>query len=374
MKTKPKVLIVQRIVPHYRIKFFEKLAACSRFDLTVAYGDAPRGGFLKSYTDAESFRNLYLGNVFLGSQGETVWQSGVASLLCSECFDVVIAEMNPRILSNVIMCLRLRIRGRPFIWWGHGLSNHSSFWSRLSDQIKRLLCVLSSATICYDEKRAERLVSLGIPLQKLFVAHNSIDTEFIGQLLHQYNHLPRTRILYTGRLIPEKKVSLLLEGFALAFPHLPAETKLTIIGDGPERAALESQAQSIGIASKVQFLGEITDESLLSQYFLSSLLSVSPGYIGLAAIHSMAYGVPVVVADSEPHSPEIAALKVGFNGLMFRSDDAVSLSKALCGLVNDTRRLNKMSKAALHTIKEKYSLKNMVRAFEDAVDYVLRVR
>lgn len=69
MIAKPRVLLVQRIVPHYRIRLFEVLANSSCFDLNVAYGDGSPDNSLQSHTDVEFFPKLHLQNFFLGTGG-----------------------------------------------------------------------------------------------------------------------------------------------------------------------------------------------------------------------------------------------------------------------------------------------------------------
>lgn len=310
--------------------------------------------------------NFYL---CVGGKERAVYQWGLlAQLRCGQ-YDVAIAEFNPRIVSNVLACVYTRLLPVRFIWWGHGINPRSG---RFSVRLRLWLTRLADAIIFYDSVQADKFVALGVPRETVFVAPNSIDTEEIGCLAQETPREQRNRILYIGRLIPEKKVPLLIRAFALVYPRLQSETKLTIIGDGPDRAGLERLATHLRLADRVEFVGAIYAQDQLAPWFNSAWVSVSPGYVGLAAIHSLAYGVPMLVARDEPHRPEITALQDGVNGLFFRSDDAVLLAQKLLYLANDQERWRHMAQAARRTVQERFSLAAMVEAFERAVLYVQR--
>src|SRR5204863_458783 len=69
--------------------------------------------------------------------------------------------------------------------------------------------------------------------------------------------LPRPRVAYLGRLAPQKDVGTLLEAFA----YLPSGTRLLLVGDGPDRAALQRRAQRFG--SRVHFAGFVPHAAVL---------------------------------------------------------------------------------------------------------------
>jgi glycosyltransferase involved in cell wall biosynthesis len=230
----------------------------------------------------------------------------------------------------------------------------------------------ADALIFYDPERPKWFIERGVSEDKVFVTWNSIDTDRVAEFVQDWDADPRHRVLYVGRLIASKKVDLLVRGFAEALPDLPDAVVLTIIGDGPERSALEALATEEGVGDRVEFTGPLTDETELAPYFNTSLVSVSPGYVGLSIIHSMAYGIPMLVADNEPHSPEIVALRPDANGVYFPASDPEALGEALVTMCRDTARLAQLSRAARTTVEQGFSLERMVQAFEDAVAHATR--
>lgn len=363
------VLLVQNILTPYRLPFFQHLALSPSLELTIAYDRCEKdGNGLENIHMPSGLNCIGLKNVYLGHSQLAVYQRGFLSQIHSGRYRVIIAAFNPRIISNVLAWIYSRCLPVKFIWWGHGMSPHSS---PLAIRLRLLMARYADAIIFYDSTQADRFVSLGIPQDKVFVAPNSIDTEEIEHLATPHLKHQRYRVLYVGRLIPAKKVDLLIRGFASAYPRLDPKTILTIVGDGPEYASLADLAQRVGLGDHIEFVGSNYQQELLAPLFNSAWVSVSPGYVGLSAIHSLAYGLPMIVAENEPHSPEVAALSEGTNCLFFSSDDSEALANRLVELICDQERWDRMSEASSRTIREKFNLSVMTQAFEQAVAYAL---
>ena len=174
-----KILLVQRVVTPYRSKFLQAFSLSNGLEVTVASGDNTSlpGVEILETVDGVSIERLE--NHIFGEGEKIIWQGGVFRKIISDRFDVVIAEFNPRIISNVLLLILAKIRGKSFVWWGHGLSPQSSWWSV---QLRKCLMHISDAVILYDNVMAERLGSLDVSRDKLFVATNSIDTEGIHDI------------------------------------------------------------------------------------------------------------------------------------------------------------------------------------------------
>jgi glycosyltransferase involved in cell wall biosynthesis len=98
-----------------------------------------------------------------------------------------------------------------------------------------------------------------------------------------------------------------------------------VIGDGPERKALEEQALRLGITWHVRWLGTIIDEAELAPWFLSSQALVHPNGIGLSLLHAFGSGVPVVTqGDAATHGPEFDAFTAGETGFLHERGIIVS--------------------------------------------------
>jgi glycosyltransferase involved in cell wall biosynthesis len=363
---KPSVLILHNRLPPYRLPLFQRLTESQAMDVVVAYGKVPPGDSLPNVREPAGIRSVLLRNYFTSRKRILFYQGGALGLVRSRKYDIIIASFDIHILSNIVACLWARIAGIGFVWWGHGIGPRGHPVSR---EIRLLLAKMADALIFYDESRARQFVAWGLDPAKAFVAWNSIDTDLIDNLAAKWSASQRNRILFIGRLIPEKKVDLLIRGFASGRSHLRERVTLTIIGDGPERSALEALAGQLGLAGEVEFVGELFDQHRLAKFFNSSLLCVSPGYVGLNAIQSLAYGVPMLIADIEPHSPEISAIEEGVNAQFFPAGDAEALGLAIADVCNGGK-LERMSRAARRTVRERFNLGAMVKSFEEVVAFL----
>lgn len=365
-REKIRSVIVQLCLPHYRVPLYSAISRQLEGSFAVIAGPYSYEGSPKSVDDTPDITRIRVSNYFL--MNRFAFQTLPA--LAFNC-PIAVLEFDSRIVSNLWLFLVRRHRKLPVILWGHGLSRRRNS-PRWIVHLRRWMAHQADALIFYDERGRQDFLKLGLPEEKLFVANNSIDVERI-QSLSLKNRAKRKNILYIGRLIPAKKADLLIEGFARAYNRLPEGTRLVIVGDGPERGRLTSLVQAHEIAELVDLAGEITDDAELAPRFAESAVCVSPGYVGLSAIHSLAFGVPLLVADAEPHSPEIEVFLPGKTGEFFKANDADALADSLVKLLANRQLLADMGKTGWDLVQAKYSVQHMADVFLRAFDYVLRI-
>lgn len=131
---------------------------------------------------------------------------------------------------------------------------------------------------------------------------------------------------FIGRLVSTKGVHILLQA-AQQLVSRGFEFQLQIIGDGPEKAALAAQAQGLGLADRVQFLGHLSEErvdDVVAGWEAVVVPSLGGEVFGMVAIESMFRGKPVIVAD-------LGALVevTGVGGRAFASGSSQALAECL---------------------------------------------
>jgi glycogen synthase len=140
---------------------------------------------------------------------------------------------------------------------------------------------------------------------------------------------PRAKeLIFVGRLVSDKGASLLLEALAL----LDSRPRLTIAGDGAERASLEKQTAQLELQSRVEFVGSQTSEQLAKLLRQHRILVVPSRWqepFGIVALEGIASGC-VVVGSAEGGLAEA----IGPCGLTFPNGDAQALAKALSRLLD----------------------------------------
>ena len=152
---------------------------------------------------------------------------------------------------------------------------------------------------------------------------------------------PRARLLvFVGRLAREKNAALLL----VVLTALPADTWLLLVGDGPERAALEAQARDAGLAPRTIFAG-IQPPAVVAEVLAAADLFVFPSTtetFGLAMIEAMAAGCAVVAARAAASSD---LLRDGETGRLVPADPG-PFAEAVRELLADPARRRAMGAAA----------------------------
>lgn len=157
------------------------------------------------------------------------------------------------------------------------------------------------------------------------------------------------RLLCVGRLCFQKNQSVLLKAFSKLAPSL-RDWRLDFAGDGEDRAALQQQAQKLGISNQIRFLGAVKD--VASLYQSSQLFCLPSRWEGFpnALSEALSHGLPSVgfadcggVSDLIDHQS---------NGLLAKgTDDAVSLTDSLAELMRDPAKRAAMSSAAQRSMQ-----------------------
>jgi len=207
----------------------------------------------------------------------------------------------------------------------------------------------------------------GLPADRVEVVYNGVDTA-------RYRPRPpdpaRARQLGLGgdkrwlvtvaSLKPLKRIDLLIDAFARVVAERP-ELGLLIVGDGPERAALEARVRRLGLEDWVVFLGlreEVEKILNLSELFvLSSRTEAFPN----ALLEAMASGLPVV-ATNVGSVPEL--VEHGKSGLLVEPGDAEALARAILEVTADRSRARAMGEQGRSVVESRFGLDTMCRERE----------
>src|ERR1051325_5103774 len=107
----------------------------------------------------------------------------------------------------------------------------------------------------------------------------------------------RIEILFVGQLVRRKGVDLLLDALAPLWAEYPT-LRLTLIGEGDERAALESQAAASGFRDRVTFAGARPADEVRTRLMAADLLVLPSRWDGWGMVvnEALAAGVPAIVS------------------------------------------------------------------------------
>jgi glycosyltransferase involved in cell wall biosynthesis len=268
-----------------------------------------------------------------------------------------VVDLNPRSVTAWSLLLLRKIMRRRTLVWGHLDPRKGS--SARTARLRAAMRELADGCIVYSYEGARRLRA-SAPAAKVWVAPNALYPE---RFLAAGEGADRRLILYVGRLESAKKPDLLLEAFAMVADTRP-EWDLVMVGEGRLRDELSVTVKLLGLSDRVQLPGAIQDVSALASLYARAHCSVSPGFVGLALTQSLGFGVPMVIADGEPHSPEVELAQLGAC-VFFARDSAASLAAALQSpvlLLDTSQRC-----ALVEHVKIRYSADAMAQGLVDAV-------
>ena len=170
------------------------------------------------------------------------------------------------------------------------------------------------------------------------------------------------------RLVPHKGVDVLLDAMAAVRREIPA-ARVLIVGDGPERGALERRAACDDLDGAVQFCGPVNNAEramLLAQADVFVLASrprpdgtIREG-VGIAVLEAAACGVPVVVSRLGGLCDSVIE---GVTGVAVPPDGPAALADAIRQLLSNPEQAQRMGAAACAHVSEHFALQAQVKRF-----------
>lgn len=203
---------------------------------------------------------------------------------------------------------------KPVVYTVHGSGVNA--WGKMAPGLKgRLMSKIELFLQCkipYDAEISVDSDFFKIPgniNKRRYVIPNGVDTNFfrpdpsVSHVLH--------RLLFVGRLHPQKGLPILLKAFA----SLPWKDKtLRIVGDGQEKPSLEKLCVDLGIAKQVIFKGPLFGQELLKEYHEAEIFVLSSYYEGqpLTILEALATGLPVIATAVGANTTILKENRIGF--------------------------------------------------------------
>lgn len=259
------------------------------------------------------------------------------------------------------------------ILWSHGWYGKES---NIESLIKRIFFSLADDILLYGNYAKKLMINEGFNESRLHVIYNSLDYNsqlsirntlkpsniFSNKFQNNYHN-----IIFIGRLTDIKRIDLLL--FALF--ELRSQKKyfnLTIIGDGIKKNELVDLVKRLQLTENIWFYGESYNEQEISKLIFNADLCVSPGNVGLTAIHSLVYGTPVITHNDLSHQmPEFEAIEDNISGTFFTKNDYFALAESIANWFSKCQDRELVRKNCYQVIDNKYNpyfqievLKNIV--------------
>ena len=195
---------------------------------------------------------------------------------------------------------------------------------------------------------------------KIDVIPDAVDLETFAPV--QRDAYPeKVRVLTIGRLIPRKGFQFLIRALPEIIEKAAHDFEIEIVGDGPYHGELLKLAETLGVASHIQFAGSVPYPELPQKYRDADLLilpSLAEG-MPLVVLEAMGTGLPIVASRVQGIDELVAD---GVNGALFDPGDVDGLAHCLVNLINANESRIEMGKASVERVKP-YDWKNIADAY-----------
>ena len=247
--------------------------------------------------------------------------------------------------------------GVPVVATIHLALGRRSFYDRMVGAYFRLLksdLLAADAMICVSRSARDSFrKNLGLT-RKIFAIPNGVDTDRFKPVGRKADGF---RLLYVGRLSPEKGMRQLIKAFKIVRSRL--ECELCIVGDGPLRSLCTREAAR---TEGIKFLGTVSDDELVRLYS-SSHLTIVPSVwqeaFGLVPIESMACETAPLAFDAGA-LPEI--IKDGQTGFIVRKKTPAALAE---GIISAARQdLSRIGKNGRKDVKKRFQWAKIAKETE----------
>jgi glycosyltransferase involved in cell wall biosynthesis len=309
-----------------------------------------------------------------------LWQSAALRIALSPRFDTVILLGNMQFISTWIAAVLARIMGKRVLMWTHGILRAEP---GMRGRIRKAFYRLAHGLLLYGNRARELLAAQGFDPNRLYVVYNSLDTaaQLRALMASDERAYARARdafdipfdaplLVAIGRLVPGKDLQLLPQALSILQAQ-GVEAHLLFIGDGPVRSTLEMLASELKVDRLMHFAGSVYSEQELCPLIAAADLCVSPGPVGLTAMHALIYGTPVIThGDFDHQKPEFEVIQPGITGAFFQRGDAAELAETIRAWLATNRDRRSVADRCRERLLSCYTADNQREIIDNAVDGV----
>lgn len=249
-----------------------------------------------------------------------------------------------------VAMLASELSGLPYSFTLHGPSDleEPKLW-RLDEKVRRATFV---ACISHFARSQCMLFSDPEYWHKLRIVHCGVRPERYGSQTRVTEKRKQTRLVFVGRLAPAKGLRVLLEAVQ-SLSRSGHRICITLIGDGPDRSALEAMARPLG--DVVTFAGALSQEEVAGRLAESDVF----------VLPSFAEGVPVVLMEAMATGLPTIATRIagvaelvhdGVSGLLVPPGDAESLGRAIVALSGDPNLRKNMGRSGRELVEDDFNV------------------
>ena len=362
-----KVSLIYNYAQHYRAGVFKILD--QELKIESYFGDKMGDVKKLDYKELKYFKKELI-NVKLF--GPFYWQRGVIKLF--KKYDSYIFLGEYYCISTWLFLFMSIFSKNKVILWTHGWYGNEGFLKKV---FKKFFFKLSDEILLYGDYAKDLMVNEGFKKDKLKVIYNSLDYNLQFQIRnklkvtkiykeHFKNDLPV--ILFIGRLTKVKKLEYLLEAQRTLI-NQGKGINIVFIGKGIVEENLKKIVKSNKTEKLTWFYGACYDENEIGKLIFNADLCVSPGNVGLTAMHSMVYGTPVISHDNfKLQMPEFEAILKGETGDFYKYNSVDSLIETISTWLLNNKDRNEIRKKCFSRIDDFFNPNYQVKIIKQVLN------
>lgn len=267
--------------------------------------------------------------------------------------------------SDLIALLAARGTGCRIVTTPHGWSTNADLKLSVYEALDRLLFYGFDAVAPLSQDLYAGLANWPGLTRRLRLITNGVDLrdidrrDEVSEELLTWKRGGGLLLGFIGQLIPRKGLDLLLQTLS---EWRGAEWRLAIVGEGEERPKLERMVADLNLAQRVRFFGFRSDRLALLRAFDVFVMPSRLEGVPRCLMEAMACGIPIVASDI-PGCRDL--ISPGRTGLLFSSDDSMSLRRALENMEGDDVARRTFAANARRLVEDTWSAEHMAGCYLD---------
>lgn len=364
---KGKVAVVYHFFAHYRAGVIQEMK--NRLPVVFMGGEkdcfSEQKDNIKAFEFGSDYQFVHLENVII--KKSFLFQRGLSKYVFSGDIKHFIFLGDVRFLSTWFYGIVARLMGKKVYFWTTGWHKPES---GLHLRLRKLFYSIPNKLLLYSEFAKKYGAEVGLSPSKMIVIYNSLNYEqqkairsaVTREKIQEIKHslFPRNPaaplIICTTRLSEKRRLDLLLKAVKMIQEQHGMQINVLLVGTGNHESVLRAMTVELGIQDQVHFYGACYEEEVLGGLIMAADVTVAPGMVGLTAMHSLAYGTPVITHDNlYNQAPEYEAIVPGYNGMLFKENDVQDLADKIYGWIKEHPDRQEVFEHCVKVIEDKYN-------------------
>lgn len=371
-----KISVLYHHFPHYRAPVMRAMASSNRHSYHFFGGHNDFQG-IKAFRGDDQVPVTPI--TFTGDEktGHMVMADYGAAL--TRDFDATIIIGHLKVRATWAAEKMAHRNGLKVAYWAHGWLR-KEIWPKA--KLRNHYFGKADRVLVYSTRAVGIAAATGFDPERISVVYNSLDWETQSRQFHAIEGLPQQALRAELGLPTEAAILLTISRVTdiCRYDWLIEAARqintggrplcIVMIGAGPALEGLKEKAVAAGI--DLRSTGALYDEERIARHVMAADVVVSPGKVGLTAMHALAYGTPVVTHGAlDLQMPEIEAVEEGRSGALFPHGSIPGLAAAIDRVLAFGGDLASRRQACRAALEGRFTPQDQCRLIDDAVDRML---